>query len=53
MLQSVKQGGIKYHFKSLWYDVTRERTQVSQPIGEHSTHSTELIITKFSGIENP
>ena len=26
---SVKQGGIKYHFLSLWYDST---------IGEHSNH---------------
>ena len=29
-----KQGGIKYHFLSLWYDAT----QVSRAIGEHSNH---------------
>ena len=33
---SVKQGGIKYHFKSLWYDSTWDWTQVSRAIGEHS-----------------
>ena len=35
---SVKQGGIKYHFSSLWYDPTYDWTQVSRTIGEHSTH---------------
>ena len=35
---SVKQGGIKYHFLSLWYDSTWDWTPVSQVIGEHSTH---------------
>ena len=38
ILLSVKQGGIKYHFKSLWYDVNLDWTQVSRTIGEHSTH---------------
>ena len=38
ILLSVKQGGIKYHFWSLWYDVTWNWTQVSQAIGEQSTH---------------
>ena len=33
---SVKQGGIKYHFYSLWYDSTWDWTQVSRAIGEHS-----------------
>ena len=33
---SVKQGGIEYHFKSLWYDSTWDWTQVSRAIGEHS-----------------
>ena len=33
---SVKQGGIKYHFLSLWYDSTWDWTQVSRAIGEHS-----------------
>ena len=32
---SVKQGSMKYHFLSLWYDSTWDRTQVSRPIGEH------------------
>ena len=31
---SVKQGGIKYHFLSLWYDSTWDWTQVSWAIGE-------------------
>ena len=35
---SVKQGGIKYHFLSLWYDSTWDWTEVSRAIGEHSTH---------------
>ena len=33
ILLSVKQGGIKYHFKSLW-----DWTQVPRIIGEYSTH---------------
>ena len=33
---SVKQGGIKYHFLSLWYYSTWDWTQVSRAIGEHS-----------------
>ena len=32
----VKQGGIKYHFLSLWYDSTWDWTQVSRDISEHS-----------------
>ena len=35
---SVKQGSIKYHFLSLWYDSTCDWTQVSQAIGEHYNH---------------
>ena len=34
---SVKQGGIKYHFLSLWYDSSWDWTPVSIPIGEYST----------------
>ena len=30
---STKQSGIKYHFLSLWYDSTRDSTQVSRAIG--------------------
>ena len=36
---SVKQGSIKYHFLSLWYDATWDWTQVSRAIGEHSNPS--------------
>ena len=35
----VKQGGIKYHFLSLWYDSTWDLTPVSRVIGEYSNHS--------------
>ena len=36
---SGKQGGIKYHFLSLWYDSTGDRTPVARTIGERlSTH---------------
>ena len=38
IILSIKQGGIKYHFLSLWYDSTKDWTQVSQTIGKHSTH---------------
>ena len=38
IMLSVKKGGIKYHFLSLWYDSTWDWTPVSQTIGEHSTH---------------
>ena len=38
ILLSVKQGNIKYHFLSLWYESTRDRTLVSQAIGKQSTH---------------
>ena len=34
---SVKQGGIKYHFLSLWYDSTWDWTPICRTIGEHST----------------
>ena len=40
IMLSVKQGGIKYHFLSLWYDSTWDWTPVSQVISEHSTHKT-------------
>ena len=36
IMLGVKQGGIKSHFLSLWYDSTWEWTQVSRAIGEHS-----------------
>ena len=31
----VKEGGIKYHFSSLWYDLTWDWTQVFRAISEH------------------
>ena len=34
----VKQGGIKYHLLSLWYDSTWYWTQVPQAIGKHFTY---------------
>ena len=39
---SVKQGGVKYHFLSLWYDSTWDWTQVSRAIGEDSNHFTNV-----------
>ena len=36
IMLSAKQGIIKYHFLSLWYDSTWDWTQVSRAIGEHS-----------------
>ena len=43
IMLSVKQGGIKYHFLSLWYDSIRDWTSVSQIIGKHSNHYTNII----------
>ena len=40
---SVKQEGIKYHFLSLWYDLTWEWTQVSWAFGEHSNHYANVL----------
>ena len=42
IMLSDKQGGIKYLFKSLWYDSTWDWTQVSRTIGEHSNHYTNV-----------
>ena len=47
ILLSVKQGGIKYHFGSLWYDATWDWTQASRAIGEHSTHYAILLISNL------
>ena len=38
ILLSDKQGGIKEHFQSLWYDGTKDWTHVSRTIGAHSTY---------------
>ena len=39
---SVKQGGIKYNFLSLWYDATWDWTQVSWAIGEHYKYKDKI-----------
>ena len=44
---SVKQGGTKYYFLSLWYDLTWDWTLISQAISEHfaclaNGHSEEM-----------
>ena len=39
---SVKQGGIKYYFLSLWYNSSWDWTQVSRAIGEHSNHHANV-----------
>ena len=41
-MQSVKQGGIKYHFLSLWYDSTWDWNTVSQTIDKHSTYKANI-----------
>ena len=38
IMLNVKQGGIKYHFLSLWYDSTWDWTPVYQIISEHSNN---------------
>ena len=38
IILSVKQGSIKHHFSSLWYESNWDRTPVSRTIGEHSTY---------------
>ena len=44
IMLSVKQGGIKYHFLSLWYDSTWDWSQVSRAICEHSNHHDNIQI---------
>ena len=44
---SVKQGGIKYHFLSLWYDSTWDWTQVSRAIGEHSNRYAQCPVNIY------
>ena len=43
IMPSVKQGSIKYYFKSLWYDANWDWTQVSRTISEHSTRSYDCL----------
>ena len=38
IMLSVKQGGIKYHFLSLWYDSTWDWTPVSWAFRKHANH---------------
>ena len=47
IMLSVKQGGIKYHFLSLWYDSTLDWTPVIWAIGEHSTHEANKPVLFF------
>ena len=42
IMLSVKRGGIKYHFLSLWYDSTWNWTLVSWTIGKHSNHHANV-----------
>ena len=47
---SVKQGGIKYHLLSPWYNSTRDWTPVSRTIGEQYdllNHNFEEILFYF------
>ena len=41
---NVKQGGIKYHFLSVWYDSTWDWTPVSGATGEHSNCKKRIIL---------
>ena len=47
---SVKQGDIRYHFLSFWYDSTWDWNPVTWTIGEHSTHSANGSRTKDTKI---
>ena len=47
---SVKQGGVKYHFLSLWYDSTWDWTQVSQAIGKYSYHYANVRKVKLATV---
>ena len=50
---SAKQGGIKYHFLSLWYDSTWDWTQVSRTIGEHSNPLVNMTILLKNNFKPP
>ena len=52
IMLSVKQGGIKYHFLSLWYDSTLDWNSISRTIGEHSNHycNTYMYIQAFATV---
>ena len=44
---NVKQGGIKYHFFSLWYDSTWDWTPVFRLMGKHSNHFDKCPVLLF------
>ena len=48
----VKQGGIKYHFLSLWCDTTWNWTLVSWIIGEHCNHYKKNIWLNLTETSN-
>ena len=50
---SVKQGGIKCHFLSLWYDSTWDWTQVSRAIGEHYANVPLVLRLKIELLSYP
>ena len=45
---SVKQGGIKYQFLSLWYDSTHDWTPVYRTIGLRSNHYAKAVIYLYA-----
>ncbi len=48
LMLSAKQGGMEYHFYSLWYDLAGARAPTSQSQGEHSHHkATELMMDTY------
>ena len=50
---SVKQGGIKYHFLSPWYDSTWDWTLVSLAIGKWSSTTPMDQFLKIVQLEKP
>ena len=44
IMLSIKQGGNKYNFWSLWYDPTWNWTSVYRGISEHSTHNNNRLV---------
>ena len=50
IMLSVKQGGMKYHFWSFWYDSTWDWTQVSQAIKQKKQKNTTLFVVEFLAV---
>ena len=48
IMLSVKQGSIKYHFLSLWYDSTWDWTQVSGPLA--NTLTIMSVVDRINGL---